>query len=197
MMGPKNPHTARVDAPNSLRALYGSDGSRNAVHGSDSLSSAQREIDFFFSLPGNTALLTNCTCCVIKPHAITSHTGKILDAIISDGFEISAMQMFNLDKPSAEEFLDVYKGVLPEFLGVVEHFITGPCIAIEIRQENAVEKFRELCGPLDPEVARSMKPGSIRARYSIDRIQNAIHCTDLPEDGVMESEYFFRILSRV
>ena len=32
----------------SLRAIYGTDDQRNALHGSDSFSSAQREIRFFF-----------------------------------------------------------------------------------------------------------------------------------------------------
>ena len=70
---------------------------------------------------------------------------------------------------------------------------TGPCIAMEIRQENAVKSFRELCGPMDPEIAKNLRPNTIRARFGTDRIRNAIHCTDLPEDGVLESEYFFSI----
>ena len=40
--------------------------------------------------------------------------------ILQEGFEISAMEMFTLDKPSAEEFFEVYKGVLPEFVGMIE-----------------------------------------------------------------------------
>ena len=64
---------------------------------------------------------------------------------------------------------------------------------MEIRQENAVKSFRELCGPVDPEIAKNLRPNTIRARFGTDRIRNAIHCTDLPEDGVLESEYFFSI----
>jgi nucleoside-diphosphate kinase len=39
------------DAPKkgSIRAMYGIDGTRNAVHGSDSPASAVREIEFFFN----------------------------------------------------------------------------------------------------------------------------------------------------
>lgn len=33
-----------------------------------------------------------------------------------------------------------------------------------------------------------------RAKFGLDRVRNAVHCTDLPEDGVVESEYFFNIL---
>jgi hypothetical protein len=39
---------ARRDKPQSIRALYGADGTINAVHGSDSIESAQREISFWF-----------------------------------------------------------------------------------------------------------------------------------------------------
>jgi len=194
LMGPTNSNTARNESPNSLRAIYGTDGSRNAVHGSDAPASASREINFFFGIPGNSAVLNNCTCCVIKPHAL-QHAGKIIDMILSEGFEISALQMFNLDKPTAEEFLEVYKGVLPEFVALVDQFTSGPCIALEIRQENVVQSFRELCGPLDPEVARHLRPSTIRARFGTNRVQNAVHCTDLPEDGALECEYFFKILA--
>mmetsp|Transcript_33463 Transcript_33463/g.38423 ORF Transcript_33463/g.38423 Transcript_33463/m.38423 type:complete len:118 (+) Transcript_33463:788-1141(+) len=114
--------------------------------------------------------------------------------ILDEGFEISAMEMLNLDTPTAEEFFEVYKGVLPEFLPLVEHLTTGPCIVLEIRQENAVQSFRKFCGPHDPEIAKTLRPGTIRAVYGEDRVCNAIHCTDLQEDGVIECEYFFSIL---
>ena len=42
---------------------------------------------------------------------------------------------------------------------------------------------------------RETEPETIRAKFGVDRVRNAIHCTDLPEDGVLESEYFFDILS--
>ena len=35
LIGPTNCQVARVEAPNSLRALYGKEGVRNACHGSD------------------------------------------------------------------------------------------------------------------------------------------------------------------
>lgn len=53
LAGPTNSNKAREEAPESVRALYGTDGQRNAVHGSDSPASAEREIRFFFP---------NCEC---------------------------------------------------------------------------------------------------------------------------------------
>ncbi|KAI8820629.1 nucleoside-diphosphate kinase, partial [Fimicolochytrium jonesii] len=48
LAGPTNSANARKVAPQSIRALYGTDSSKNAVHGSDSLESAQREIRIIF-----------------------------------------------------------------------------------------------------------------------------------------------------
>mmetsp|Transcript_32340 Transcript_32340/g.36680 ORF Transcript_32340/g.36680 Transcript_32340/m.36680 type:complete len:376 (+) Transcript_32340:42-1169(+) len=198
LIGPTNVETAKMQAPNSLRALFGSDGTRNACHGSDANQSAKRESDFFFSPNtrlGTTAILKNCACCIIKPHAVQAGVaGQIIDFILEEGFEISAMEMFYLDKPTSEEFLEVYKGVLPEYTALAEHLTTGPSIALEIRQENAVASFREICGPHDPEVAKHLRPNTIRALFGLDRVRNAVHCTDLPEDGTLECEYMFRIL---
>lgn len=80
------------------------------------------------------------------------------------------MEMFTLDKPTAEEFLEVYKGVIPEYVAITEHMTTGPCIVMEVRQENAVKALRELAGPADPEIAKNLRPNTLRARFGIDKI---------------------------
>jgi nucleoside diphosphate kinase len=46
--GPTNSERARAEAPGSLRAQLGTDGSQNAVHGSDSPASAAREARIVF-----------------------------------------------------------------------------------------------------------------------------------------------------
>ena len=83
--------------------------------------------------------------------------------------------------------------MLPEFTKIAKQMTTGPCIVMEVRQENAVSSFRDLCGPMDPEIAKNLRPKTLRAKYGLDRVCNAIHCTDLPEDGALECEYFFSI----
>ena len=92
----------------------------------------------------------------------SGQAGMIIDMILSEGFEISAMEMFYLNRPSIEEFYDVYKGVLPEYVPLIEHFISGPCIVLEVRQENVVRTFREMVGPNDPEIAKYLRPNTIR-----------------------------------
>lgn len=72
MIGPTNCQVARVQNPESLRALFGQEGVRNAVHGSDSIQSADRELNFFFDeIPLNTDIL-ECSlgCVIIKNHLL-------------------------------------------------------------------------------------------------------------------------------
>lgn len=198
LLGPTNTQKAREEEPNCIRAKFGTDGTKNACHGSDSPGSADRELKFFFGENSNlrtTAAFNNCTCAVIKPHAVQKgQVGQIIDAILSEGFEVSAIQTFFLDRPTADEFYEVYRGVLPEYNSLAEHLTTGMCVALEVRQENAVESFRNLCGPHDPEIAKTIRPNTIRAKFGVDRVKNAIHCTDLAEDGQLEVEYFFNVL---
>lgn len=194
-IGPTNSQTAKQTAPNSIRAIFGTDGTKNAVHGSDSNSAVDREIGIVFGKMKSQPQLNNCSCLVIKPHAVAEgHAGKIIDIILSEGFEISCMEMFYLDKTTAEEFFEVYKGVLPEYAAIIEHITTGPIIALEVRQDNVVSSLRTLVGPHDPEIARILRPNTIRALFGKDRVKNAVHCTDLSEDGVLEVQYFFELL---
>ncbi|XP_062853323.1 nucleoside diphosphate kinase 7 isoform X2 [Trichomycterus rosablanca] len=166
VLGPTDSTVACRDTPASLRARFGTDGTKNAAHGSDSLASAARELEFFFPSttghgPFNTAKYTDCTCCIIKPHAVSEGlTGKILNSIREAGFEISALQTFNMDQANAEEFLEVYKGVVTEYT----------------------------------EIARHLRPSTLRAQYGRNKVQNGVHCTDLPEDASLEVQYFFKIL---
>ncbi|XP_015671476.1 nucleoside diphosphate kinase 7 [Protobothrops mucrosquamatus] len=200
LLGPANSVVARTDAPNSIRARFGSDNIRNVAHGPDSVASAASELELFFPSnggrgPAGTANYTHCTCCVIKPHAIKEGlAGKIIKAILDGGFDISALQMFYMDRANAEEFYAVYKGVVAEYSEMVVELYSGPCIALEIRQVDPEKVFRDYCGPSDPEIARYLRPGTLRARFGKNKIQNAVHCTDLPEDGLLEVQYFFSIL---
>jgi nucleoside-diphosphate kinase len=191
MIGPTN-----CSEPSSIRGKFGKNGTENAVHGSDSDLSASREIDFFFnrkhSFP-TTAIFDNCSLLLIRPHAIV-HAGSILQQLLDSSFEVSALKLLQLTKVEAAEFLEVYRGVLPETSEQIDELVSGPVIVAEIRQEDVVAKLRAMVGPHDPQIAKHLRPKTFRALFGVDRVHNAVHCTDLPEDGLLEVEYFFRIL---
>ena len=161
---------------------------------STDLNSAQQEINYYFSLK-HQPQLSNCSLLVIKPHIIESgHAGQLIDIVLNEGFEISSMTMIYLDKETAENFFDVYKGFLPEYSAIINHLISGPIIALELREDDVVHKLRALVGPHDPIIAKALRPHTFRALFGIDRVRNVCHCTDLPEDGVLECQYFFELV---
>ena len=198
ILGPTDSALARKEAPGSIRAQFGTDKTRNACHGSDSAQSAERETQFFFGPKPrgrNTATFSDCTLGIIKPHAVKEGlTGRILQEVSDAGLTVSSLQLFHMEKANAEEFYEVYKGVVREYNSMVEQLCSGPCIALEITGKNAQQRFRELTGPADPEIACHLRPHTLRAQFGKDKVKNAIHCTDLPDDSVLEVEYFFKIL---
>lgn len=134
-----------------------------------------------------TAVMNNCTLCIVKPHILKEcKAGEVIDMILQAGFELSAAEIFYLSRPVIEEFYDVYKGVLPEYLPLIEHISNGPSLVLEIRQENVVQSFREFIGPHDPEIGRHIRENTLRAKFGVDRVKNAVHCTDMQEDGILE-----------
>jgi len=38
------------------------------------------------------------------------------------------------------------------------------------------------------------RPDTLRGKYGVDRVRNALHCTDLESDAVAENEYCFKIM---
>ena len=143
-----------------------------------------------------TARFTDCTCCVIRPHAVQSKdVGGIVRVIEQAGkYEISAMSLVKLDQPAAAEFLEVYDGVIAEHDAAVKELCSGPCLALELRGHDAVNAFRQTAGPWDVDFAKEIRPKSIRAKFGTDAVRNAVHCTDLTDDGEQESRYFFEVL---
>uniref|UniRef100_A0A1B6C8C7 DM10 domain-containing protein n=2 Tax=Clastoptera arizonana TaxID=38151 RepID=A0A1B6C8C7_9HEMI len=201
LVGPSDPSVAKTKAPSSIRALYGKDTVKNAIHASNTIESADKECNFFFETrcdsPKAIATFTNSTCCIVKPHAFQEgKLGDIIKMIEDNNFTVTGMQLFYLEKVNAEEFLEIYKGVVPEYMDMVQQLISGPCLALEIsgQSNDTPIKFRELVGPSDPEIACQIKPKTIRARFGKNKVENAVHVTDLPEDASLEVEYFFKLL---
>jgi len=153
---------------------------------------------FFSNHQAESTCTTNdgATCAVIKPHVMTK-AGLIIDEIIQKYGQVSAIKMIALDRKEAEEFYEVYRNVVPEYSQMADELSSGPSIVIELSSDsgkNLVESLREFCGPPDPKVAAAIRPNTLRARYGVTKVQNAIHCTDLDTDGPFESNFMFKVL---
>ena len=75
-------------------------------------------------------------------------------------------QQFSVDAVNCLDFLEVYKGVLPEFNDIATEMSSGPILAMEIRQKDCVGQLRKLVGPHDPEIAQHLRPDTLRAKYT-------------------------------
>jgi len=196
LIGPEDVELAQKTSPDSLRAIFGNSGIKNALHGSLSSADAKRESSLIFNKIRHEPILNDNSCVVIKPHAISEgNAGKIIDILLTEGFEISSMEMLYIDKVQAEEFFEIYKGVLPEYSQMIDSVVCGPIIAIEVRQNYCVNKLRTLVGPHDPDIAKALRPNTIRAKFGNNCVYNAIHCTDLEEDANIECDYLFNKVS--
>jgi nucleoside-diphosphate kinase len=142
-----------------------------------------------------TAVLDNCSLCLLRPRMLHEHrVGELLDAILAAGFEISALKLLHLTTRDADEFFRVYKGISRQYHEVIKCMTSAPLIALEVRGDDVVRSFREFCGPHDVEIARALRPSSLRARFGRSNLHNAVHCTDCPEDGVLETQFIFASL---
>lgn len=197
IIGPTNIDVARREKPNSLRALYAKSTTQNFAHGSDSPISAKRELGIIF---GGKAISVNyeigeCSLLIVKPHVFSSGVaGKVIAEIVANGLKIGGALVHTLDMNEAEEFFEAYRGVIEEYSQIVEEITSGPSLALQVIGENVVENLRAICGPRDSKVAKLIRPNSIRAKFGIDTVKNAVHCTDLAEDAQAECEYFFKLL---
>jgi nucleoside-diphosphate kinase len=189
----------------SLRELFGIDNIHNCFITSNDITSNNRDLEFFFPYNNNNdgdlkvqpKLNTTCTLCLIKPHAIKNgNIGQIIKMIMENGFHITAIKTLRLNRNQVEAFYEIYQGVVADYQAMVSHLMSGPIIALEIEgNDTDVQlKFRNLCGPADVEVAKVLRPHTIRAHFGVDKIQNAVHCTDLSEDTLLELEYIFKEL---
>ncbi|KAF1795271.1 Nucleoside diphosphate kinase [Phytophthora cactorum] len=143
-----------------------------------------------------TAVLDNCTLCLIRPRIVREAcVGEILNAIVAAGFEVSALKLVHFQMNEADELFQIYKGVVRQYHEMLKYMCSSPCLALQVRGEDVVRRFREFCGPFDVQVAKTLRPDSLRAKFGRSTIYNALHCTDCPEDGVLECQFVFKSLS--
>lgn len=132
--------------------------------------------------------MTNRTFTIIKPDAVANgHAGKIIDHIITAGFQIKAMKYIHLTEEQAGAFYEVHKE-RPFYANLVSFMIGGPIFAAILEKDNAVADFRSIIGATDPQKA---DVGTIRNLYAKSIDANAVHGSDSDENASIEGSFFF------
>ncbi|ORY45929.1 nucleoside diphosphate kinase [Rhizoclosmatium globosum] len=168
LMGPTSSKKAREEAPNSIRALFGTDILHNACHGSDSPSSAAHEIGFFFGSEVSSKPVIQRTMALIKPDAYPTHKNDIVARIIK-----------------MEEFYKDHAGK-PFFEELTTWMSSAPIYGLVLERPAAIIEWRNLMGHTNSNIAREVAPYTIRAHYGTDGSHNAVHGSDSPENAARE-----------
>ncbi len=128
------------------------------------------------------------TLAIIKPDAVKAkNTGKIIDRIEHEGFDIIGMKKLSLTKQQAEDFYAVHKGK-PFLSELVEFMTSGPVIVMALAKTNAVQAWRDLMGPTDPAKAPA---NTLRKLYGTNIGFNATHGSDSQDNAQKEIAFFF------
>lgn len=128
------------------------------------------------------------TLALIKPDAVNRNiTGKIISKIEEHGFRIVAIKMLRFTKQQAEGFYAIHREK-PFFSSLCSSMSSGPCIALVLEKEHAVEAWRRLMGATNPAQA---EPGTIRKEFAVDLEQNSVHGSDALETANTEIKCCF------
>jgi nucleoside-diphosphate kinase len=128
------------------------------------------------------------TFAIIKPDAVRSRlTGRIIQRIEDEGFQIRAMRMVNLTKQEAEGFYAVHR-TRAFFSSLTTFMSSGPAVVLALDAPDAIKKWRTLMGATDPAKADA---GTLRKEFGHSIEHNATHGSDAPETAAFELGYFF------
>jgi nucleoside-diphosphate kinase len=138
--------------------------------------------------------MTERTLAIIKPDAVERRlTGRIIQRIEDEGFQIRAMKRVNLSKRDAEGFYDVHRE-RPFFGSLTAFMSSGPAIVLVLEAPEAIKKWRTLMGATDPAKADG---GTLRKEFAQSIERNATHGSDALETAAYEIGYFFSGLELV
>ncbi|XP_055659674.1 thioredoxin domain-containing protein 3 [Falco peregrinus] len=183
IIGPKMVEEAEKENPNSL---YAKNPINNIpigqLHGSSTPDEAQKELQFFFPQEHTLAL--------IKPASAKKHKDDIMQKVKDAGFTISKIKEAALTREMAIQFYKHHKGK-PFFEQLVACMTEGPSVIMILTKANAVEEWRQLMGPTDPEVAKKTSPESIRAQFARDILSNAVHGSSNRQHALKSIECVF------
>jgi len=198
LIGPKDINLAKEEAPNSIRAQYGTDSIMNAVHSCDTSDSAAKELAFFFpdfNIPKvqekRRKQRIQRTLALIRPGAYAHRKDSILRTIEEAGFNIAMSKEMYLSREQAEEFYEEHKGE-HYFESLINNMTSGPSLALCLARDDAVAQWRDLIGPKDVSLAKEEAPESLRAVFADDNEEiNPIHGADSIEAAEKELRTFF------
>ena len=144
------------------------------VYGSSSAQNALSDMDTVFP--------EQETIAVIKPNAFP-HKDTIIDKIQDLGFSVKAQKEQVFNQELFEAFYKQHEG--QEFYENLKEFMTsGPSMVLLLSDRNAISKWREAMGPIEP-------TEGLRGVFGRDAVANGLHGTSNDEKVEEFAKLFF------
>jgi nucleoside-diphosphate kinase len=135
--------------------------------------------------------MQEATLAIIKPDAVGKNlAGRVIRIIEEKELRIAAMKLLFLSKAQAEGFYYVHRDK-PFFESLTRFMSEGPIIALVLRADDAISRWRQVMGATNPGDAVE---GTIRKQFGESIERNAVHGSDAPETARFEIGYFFNAL---
>uniref|UniRef100_G1KUA1 Nucleoside diphosphate kinase-like domain-containing protein n=1 Tax=Anolis carolinensis TaxID=28377 RepID=G1KUA1_ANOCA len=121
---------------------------------------------------------------------------EIINKVKQAGFIISEMKETQITPEMAAQFYKAQENqpffdCLHFFNCLMPWFSSGPSMVMILTKENAVEDWRKLMGPTDPEKAKETNPDSLRAQFAKDILRNAVHGSSNEEQAKTAIDFVF------
>ena len=128
------------------------------------------------------------TLMIIKPDAVSrSIIGEIIKQVENKGFKVVKMQMMRLTRAQVAAFYAVHREQ-PFYNDLLDFMTSGPAVPVVLEREDAVRILREVVGATNPAEAAEK---TIRKAFGSNVQKNAVHASDSPENGAVETAFFF------
>ena len=131
------------------------------------------------------------TLALIKPDAMKPAIIEgIMEQIRTNRFHSSKMKKVWLSPENVAELYNEHKDKA-FFHSLVTYFTSGPCLAMVLSKENAVQEWRSLIGPANAVTAKESAPKTLRGLFGTDNRINAVFGSDSQTSANREIEMFF------
>ncbi len=129
------------------------------------------------------------TFVIVKPDAVQRGLiGEVIARLERRGLRLVAAKFMWVDKELAETHYSIHKGK-HFYDSLIEYITSAPVMAMVWEGPNAIVAVRQTMGATRPTEAA---PGSIRHDFGLDMGRNITHASDSVENGIKETELWFK-----
>ncbi|MCB9006555.1 MAG: nucleoside-diphosphate kinase [Ardenticatenaceae bacterium] len=129
------------------------------------------------------------TLILVKPDGVQRGLmGEIVRRFERRGLKLIGMKFIQMTEELAHQHYAVHKE-RAFFKDLVAYITSGPVLAMVWEGKEAIDAARATIGSTKPVEAA---PGSIRGDFGMEIGRNLVHGSDSPENGIKESNLFFK-----